>query len=220
MKRKPRFFATPGQWRSWLEKNHAHVKELSVGFHKKSSARPSITWPESVDEALCFGWIDGVPNNLNETSYTIRFTPRKPRSTWSALNIRRAAELKREARAHPTGLAESPTKPVAAHRRRRIFASRLEPCTEPVLPLPKYHPSMQTDHEENRNQPRHKAELQEELLNYVQQLLCLLDRIHHPSQTPRLLIRLHLVLLQMPLRYMEPMKVALNWLCSQSRVPV
>ncbi len=109
MKRKPKFFATffetPAQWRSWLEKNHARAKELSVGFHKRSSGRPSITWPESVDEALGFGWIDGVRNSLDETSYRIRFTPRKPRSIWSAVNIKRVAELKREGRMHPAGLA-------------------------------------------------------------------------------------------------------------------
>lgn len=105
MKPKPKFFATAAQWRSWLEKNHARANELSVGFHKKSSGRPSITWQESVDEALCFGWIDGVRNAVDEASYRIRFTPRKPRSTWSAVNIKRVAELQREGRMHPAGLA-------------------------------------------------------------------------------------------------------------------
>ncbi len=109
MKRKPTvvaaFFETPAEWRAWLEKNHARVTELLVGFHKRDSGKPSITWPESVDEALCFGWIDGLRKRVDETSYTIRFTPRKARSTWSAVNIRRVAELKREGRMHAAGIA-------------------------------------------------------------------------------------------------------------------
>jgi uncharacterized protein YdeI (YjbR/CyaY-like superfamily) len=105
MKLKPRFFAMQVEWRAWLEENHARVEELWVGFHKKASGKPSITWPESVDEALCFGWIDGLRKSVNETSYMIRFTPRKKRSTWSAVNIRRVAELKRLKRMHPAGLA-------------------------------------------------------------------------------------------------------------------
>jgi uncharacterized protein YdeI (YjbR/CyaY-like superfamily) len=99
------FFETPAHWRAWLEKNHARVSELLVGFHKKDLGKASITWPESVDEALCFGWIDGMRKRMDETSYTIRFTPRRPRSIWSAVNIRRVAELKRERRMHAAGLA-------------------------------------------------------------------------------------------------------------------
>jgi uncharacterized protein YdeI (YjbR/CyaY-like superfamily) len=87
------FFATPGQFRAWLEQNHAKEKELSVGFYKRDSRKPSITWPESVDAALCYGWIDGVRNSIDATSYRIRFTPRKPTSTWSAINVKRVAEL-------------------------------------------------------------------------------------------------------------------------------
>jgi uncharacterized protein YdeI (YjbR/CyaY-like superfamily) len=77
----PTFFATPAELRAWLEENHAKSQALWVGYYKKSSGRPSITWPESVDEALCFGWIDGIRKSIDETSYTIRFTPRKARST-------------------------------------------------------------------------------------------------------------------------------------------
>jgi uncharacterized protein YdeI (YjbR/CyaY-like superfamily) len=88
-----RYFATPAAFRAWLERHHESAGELWVGFHKKSSGAPSLTWPESVDQALCFGWIDGLRKNVDATRYTIRFTPRKPRSVWSAVNIRRFGEL-------------------------------------------------------------------------------------------------------------------------------
>ena len=101
----PKFFPTSEAWREWLEKYHERESELLVGFHKRQSGLPSITWPESVDGALCFGWIDGVRRRLNDTSYTIRFTPRKPRSIWSAVNIRRAKELTALGLMHPAGLA-------------------------------------------------------------------------------------------------------------------
>ena len=101
----PTFFATPAEFRAWLERHHADRRELLVGFYKKSSGRPSITWPESVDEALCFGWIDGVRRSLGEEAYTIRFSPRQARSTWSAVNVRRARELIAEGRMTPAGLA-------------------------------------------------------------------------------------------------------------------
>lgn len=89
----PKFFPTPESFRSWLAENHASAAELLVGFHKKGSGRPSITWPESVDQALCFGWIDGVRRSFDADSYTIRFTPRQARSHWSNVNIARVAEL-------------------------------------------------------------------------------------------------------------------------------
>ena len=100
----PVFFATPAEFRAWLEAHHASETELLVGFHKKGTGMPSITWPESVDEALCFGWIDGVRRSLGAESYTIRFTPRKARSVWSNVNIRRAGELIAEGRMTPAGL--------------------------------------------------------------------------------------------------------------------
>lgn len=101
----PTFFETPEQFRRWLEEHYATAGELLVGLYKKGSGRPSITWPESVDEALCFGWIDGVRRSRDEESYTIRFTPRRERSTWSAVNIRRMEELIAAGRARPAGVS-------------------------------------------------------------------------------------------------------------------
>ncbi|HWM85211.1 MAG TPA: YdeI/OmpD-associated family protein [Kofleriaceae bacterium] len=102
---KPRFFAGPARFRAWLEKHHASATELLVGFYKVGTGKPSITWPESVDQALCFGWIDGVRRSLGDESYTIRFTPRRPRSIWSAVNIARAGELIAGGLMRPAGLA-------------------------------------------------------------------------------------------------------------------
>jgi len=104
MKAKPVFFATPSNFRAWLEKNYQNATELLVGFYKKGSGMPSITWPESVDEALCYGWIDGVRRRVDGSRYTIRFTPRKAQSTWSAINIRRAQELHAAGRMSAAGL--------------------------------------------------------------------------------------------------------------------
>ncbi|MBD0283040.1 MAG: YdeI/OmpD-associated family protein [Thermoleophilaceae bacterium] len=101
---RPRFFATPEEFRAWLERNHESASELLVGFHKKGSGRPSITWPEAVEQALCFGWIDGVRRRLDDESYTIRFTPRKPSSTWSRVNLEKVEELKRRGLMRPAGL--------------------------------------------------------------------------------------------------------------------
>jgi len=101
----PTFFATPAALRAWLEAHHQGETELLVGFYKKGSGKPSITWPESVDEALCYGWIDGVRRRLGDDAYTIRFTPRQRRSFWSNVNIRRAGELIADGRMRPAGLA-------------------------------------------------------------------------------------------------------------------
>ena len=90
---KPKFFRTPADWRAWLEQNHQSETELWVGFYRKGTGKPSITWPESVDQALCFGWIDGVRKTIDAESYVIRFTPRRRGSIWSNVNIRRAGEL-------------------------------------------------------------------------------------------------------------------------------
>jgi uncharacterized protein YdeI (YjbR/CyaY-like superfamily) len=110
----PRFFATPAAFRRWLERHHASAGELWVGFHKRGSGRASITWPESVAEALCFGWIDGVRKRLDEHSYVIRFTPRRPGSNWSAVNVAKMEELLRDGRVAPAGArayaARSPAK--------------------------------------------------------------------------------------------------------------
>jgi uncharacterized protein YdeI (YjbR/CyaY-like superfamily) len=100
----PKFFRTPADFRKWLEKNHAMAAELWVGFYRKDSGKPSITWPESVDQALCFGWIDGVRKRVDEISYQIRFTPRRCGSIWSATNIKRTKELVRQKQMRPMGL--------------------------------------------------------------------------------------------------------------------
>src|SRR5678815_5489570 len=91
----PIFFATPSAFRKWLEKNHRKATELLVGFYKVDSGKPSMTWSQSVDVALCFGWIDGVRKSIDKYSYQIRFTQRKPTSIWSANNIRKIEELTR-----------------------------------------------------------------------------------------------------------------------------
>jgi uncharacterized protein YdeI (YjbR/CyaY-like superfamily) len=102
--RPPRFFKSPAAFRAWLARHHASARELLVGFHKRHTGTPSLTWPESVDEALCFGWIDGVRRRLDAERYTIRFTPRKTGSTWSAVNLRRMRVLLRDGRLRPAGL--------------------------------------------------------------------------------------------------------------------
>lgn len=101
----PTFFPTQSAFRKWLEKNHEKATELLVGFYKVNSGKQSISWPESVDEALCFGWIDGVRKSIDEESYSIRFTPRKPTSIWSAINIKKVEELTQRRLMHPAGLA-------------------------------------------------------------------------------------------------------------------
>ena len=103
--KRPRFFATPAKWREWLQRHHASATDVWVGFHKRGSGRPSITWPESVDEALCFGWIDGVRKRLDESRYVIRFTPRRKGSVWSSVNLARIRELTRLGLMRPAGLA-------------------------------------------------------------------------------------------------------------------
>lgn len=100
----PKFFATPAAWRKWLEKNHATVSSLVVGFYKTATGYKSITWPESVDGALCFGWIDGVRKRIDDESYLIRFTPRKKGSIWSSVNIKRVGELIADGLMAPAGL--------------------------------------------------------------------------------------------------------------------
>jgi uncharacterized protein YdeI (YjbR/CyaY-like superfamily) len=98
------YFESPAEFRAWLEANHDKAQELWVGYHKKSSGKPSMTWPESVDQALCFGWIDGIRKSVDDTRYTIRFTPRKAGSTWSAVNVKRVEELTKQGLMQPAGL--------------------------------------------------------------------------------------------------------------------
>jgi uncharacterized protein YdeI (YjbR/CyaY-like superfamily) len=121
----PTFFATPAAFRAWFEAHHETAAELLVGFYKKGSGRPSITWPESVEQALCFGWIDGVRRRIDDQAYSIRFTPRKPASVWSKVNVAKVAELQAAGLMRPAGLA--------AFERRRVSGvysfERDEPAT-------------------------------------------------------------------------------------------
>jgi len=102
---KPRFFATPTAWRKWLAANHAKRDHLIVGFWRVSTRKPCITWPQSVDEALCFGWIDGLRRGVDAEHYTIRFSPRKATSKWSRVNLKRLAELDALGLVHEAGRA-------------------------------------------------------------------------------------------------------------------
>ncbi len=100
----PVFFSSQKEFHDWLRKNHSKEKEISVGFYKRHTGKPTLTWKESVDEALSFGWIDGIRRSLGADSYSIRFTPRKPRSIWSTVNIKRASELEALGKMTPAGL--------------------------------------------------------------------------------------------------------------------
>lgn len=102
---KPTFFKTQAAFHEWLENNHDKKTEILIGFYKAKSGKPGITYQEALDEALCYGWIDGVRKSLDEERWTIRWTPRKPRSIWSAVNLKRAAELQAQGRMHASGLA-------------------------------------------------------------------------------------------------------------------
>lgn len=97
------FFATPAAFRNWLKKHHKKETELLVGFYKVASGKPSISWSQSVDQALCFGWIDGVRRSIDKESYCIRFTPRRPTSIWSDINIKKVAELTNAGLMTPAG---------------------------------------------------------------------------------------------------------------------
>jgi uncharacterized protein YdeI (YjbR/CyaY-like superfamily) len=101
----PEFFSSAAQWRSWLEQHHDTADELVVGFWKKGTGKPSMSWSESVDEALCFGWIDAIRRRIDDESYSIRFTRRKPTSTWSAVNVAKMAELEAAGRMADAGRA-------------------------------------------------------------------------------------------------------------------
>jgi uncharacterized protein YdeI (YjbR/CyaY-like superfamily) len=125
---KPRYFATPADFRAWLAANHASAPELLVGFYKVDSGKPSITWPQSVDQALCFGWIDGVRRSLGADAYTIRFTPRRPRSIWSAVNTRRFAALEAEGQVAAAGRAA-----FAAREAKRAGVYSFEQAKPPAL---------------------------------------------------------------------------------------
>ena len=101
----PTFFVSAAEFRRWLERHHTTAREILLGFHKTSARRPGLTYAGALDEALCFGWIDGVRKNRDATSYTIRFTPRRPGSIWSNVNVRHVARLTASGRMHPAGIA-------------------------------------------------------------------------------------------------------------------
>jgi len=101
----PTFFESAEHFRAWLERHHHTATELIVGFRKVGSGLPSMTWPESVDEALCFGWIDGVRKRIDEASYCIRFTPRRATSIWSSVNLAKVQKLTEQGRMRPAGIA-------------------------------------------------------------------------------------------------------------------
>jgi uncharacterized protein YdeI (YjbR/CyaY-like superfamily) len=125
MSHTPQFFATPADFRAWLQAHAASAPELLVGYHKVGSGLPSMTWSESVDEALCFGWIDGVRKRIDEQRYSIRFTPRRPGSIWSAINLAKVAQLRAAGRMTPAG--------EAAFARRQDHKSVIYSYEQPVL---------------------------------------------------------------------------------------
>ena len=117
----PVFFASPAEFRKWLKENHATEKEILVGFHKVVTGKPSMTWSQSVDEAICFGWIDGIRKSINKDAYSIRFTPRKSKSIWSAVNMKKIEELTSKGLMHPAG--------ISAYEKRE---ERLRVCNEMI----------------------------------------------------------------------------------------
>ena len=125
----PVFFAKKSDFRKWLQKNHIKETELLVGFYKVGSGKPSITWSQSVDEALCFGWIDGVRKSIDKDSYQIRFTQRRPGSIWSAINIKKVEELKKQGLMQPTGLASFEKRTEA---RSRLYSHEKEEAAFPA----------------------------------------------------------------------------------------
>ena len=133
---KPTYFSTAQELRRWLAKNHRRADELLVGFHKTTTGTPSVTWPEAVDQALCFGWVDGVRKRIDAERYTVRFTPRRPGSTWSAKNIQSVARLQSEKRLTAAGRAafECRTeKKSRTYSYERAEAAALEPTLEKAL---------------------------------------------------------------------------------------
>ena len=129
---KPTFFKTAAEFRAWLRKHHKTEPELIVGYYKKSSGKPTMTWQESVDEALCFGWIDGIRRKCGEDSYSNRFTPRRKGSNWSAINIDRVSELTKAGRMQPAGL-EAFARRTEAKSRIYTYEQRDIPKLEPKL---------------------------------------------------------------------------------------
>lgn len=121
--KEPVFFEKAAEFRKWLDKNHKKETELLVGFHKVGSGNPSMTWPESVDQAICYGWIDGVRKSLGADSYTIRFSPRKPSSIWSNINIQKVEALTQQGLMKPAGIASFEKR---AEHRSRVYSFEQE----------------------------------------------------------------------------------------------
>ena len=134
------YFRAPGHLRRWFRTHHATAAELWVGYYKKDTGRPSVTWPESVDEALAVGWIDGIRKSIDHERYVIRFTPRKKGSIWSAVNIRRVKALTAEGRMRPSGLQA-----YAARRPNRsgiyAYEQRRDRLEEPYASALRRHPA-------------------------------------------------------------------------------
>jgi uncharacterized protein YdeI (YjbR/CyaY-like superfamily) len=124
---KPLFFSTPQEFRDWLDEHHETEAEVVVGYYKKGTGKQSMTWPESVDQALCYGWIDGVRRSIDEESYSNRFTPRTQRSTWSAVNIKRVGELTEMGLMRPAGLKAFEAR--TEDRMNRYSSEQKEPVT-------------------------------------------------------------------------------------------
>jgi uncharacterized protein YdeI (YjbR/CyaY-like superfamily) len=131
-----RFFKTPNEFRAWLAKNHSTATEIGVVFHRKASGKPTMTWSDAVDQALCFGWIDSVARRIDETSRVQRFTPRKAKSNWSAINIKKVGELTARGLMTPAGLAafarrEEARSGVYSYENRHLAA--LDPAREAMF---------------------------------------------------------------------------------------
>ncbi len=126
---KPTFFANQAEFRKWLLGNHLKETELIVGFYKTSSSKPSMSWPESVDQAICFGWIDGVRKSIDAESYQIRFTPRKSSSIWSAINIKKVEDLTAKGLMYPAGIAAFEKR---KEHRSKIYSYEKEPAQLPA----------------------------------------------------------------------------------------
>ncbi len=125
----PKFFKTQKDLRSWFEKNHNTLDEIWIGYYKIATGKQSITWSESVDEAICFGWIDGIRKSINDISYMIRFTPRKPNSNWSAVNIEKVKRLTKLELMKPEG--------IEAYKRRQEHKSKIYSYEQKVVQLEK-----------------------------------------------------------------------------------
>lgn len=139
---KPAFFKTPAEFRAWLKRHHKTATELVVGYYKKATGKPSMTWPESVDEALCFGWIDGIRRSQGEDAYTIRFTPRRKGSNWSAININRVGELTKAGRMQRASLD--------AFARRPEAKSRVYTYEQKGKDLPRFEPALERKFKANK----------------------------------------------------------------------